>query len=242
MRTHLALALCLATSPALACPAFTGDPGRDLKAALDHYPGITTSQAIAGADCAMKHFRDSQQNEAAYRAESENYTYRYSRLLHEIADLQHRAGKRVRLTGGGQGVTYFRNEIEVRTALLRWCVEDNSACNIYQQTGSLANAYEAAKQGNLLHDWMVDSPPESLAVSNALMVWLKAVNSCPVWDFRPPEGDATRDWRKNCTPSCVSVARDAGAVLAEHGTRISSLKPQIEALVASVRACGEVDD
>lgn len=239
MRTRLAFALCLATSPALACPDFAGVPEADLKAALDYYPSITTSKAIAGADCAMEHFRASQQSEAAYRAERGSDTYRYRRMLHEVADLQHRAGKRVKVAGGGQGVTYFRNEIEVRTALLRWCAEDSTACNIYQQTGLLANAYEAAGQGNDLHDWMLDSPPESLAVSAALRVWLKAVYSCPVWDFRPPERDAARDWRKNCTPGCVSIARDAGTVLAEHGARISSLRPQIEALIASVEACGD---
>lgn len=238
MRNHLALALFLAASPALACPSFKGEPARDLKAALDHYYGITTSQAITGADCAMEHFRASQQDEAAYRAESGSDTYRYRRLLHEAADLQHRAGKRVRETGGGRGVQYFRNEIAVRTALLRWCVEDASACNIYQQTGLLANAFEAAGQAPDLHDWMVANTPESLAVSDALKVWLRAVYSCPVWDFRPPVDGALLVWRENCSPGCVSVARDAGRILVEHGPRISSLKPQVEALVASVEACG----
>ena len=222
---------------ALACPELRGPPAADLKAALDFYPSIAASEVIDGADCAMQHFETARRKDLAYRNEQGSRHYRYGRLLGEIADIQHRAARRVRNTGGGDGARYFGNEIEVRTALLGWCLEDRTACDVYRQLGALANAYEAARQAPDLHDWMVSNSPESLAVGAALKVWLRGVYSCPAWDFHPPVQGALLEWRETCSPSCIAVAKDASRILKEHGPRISSLKDQVQALVESVEAC-----
>ena len=197
---------------ALACPELRGPPAADLKAALDFYPSIAASEVIDGADCAMQHFETARRKDLAYRNEQGSRHYRYGRLLGEIADIQHRAARRVRNTGGGDG-------------------------DVYRQLGALANAYEAARQAPDLHDWMVSNSPESLAVGAALKVWLRGVYSCPAWDFHPPVQGALLEWRETCSPSCIAVAKDASRILKEHGPRISSLKDQVQALVESVEAC-----
>lgn len=234
----LVLVLLGLSSSATACPTIRGeDPAADMKLALDHYAKIGLSGYIAGADCAKKHFEVARAHDAQFREAKSSSTYRYGRLLAEIADLQSKAGTRLRQSGGGTGVKYFRDEIEVRVALLKWCLGDRLACDVYKQLGSLANAYENAGEAADLHDWMLSNSPESLAVKDALKIWLRAVYSCPAWDFRPPTSGSLFTWKEKCSPGCMTVARQAGETLKKHGTRISSLADQISALTASVEKC-----
>lgn len=222
---------------ALACPESIGSPLQLMKSALDYYPTVSASRVIEGADCAMEHFEASRVRENEFRQEKSTINYRYGRFLKEAADLQHRAAKRVRQTGGGNGGDYFANEIRMRTALLGWCLKDANACDAFQQLGALGNAFESARLAPEMHDWMVSNSPESLAVRAVLDIWLRAVYSCPAWDFRPPIERGLFVSKETCSPSCVEVARRASAVLEEHGTRISSLRGQINALTQSVDAC-----
>lgn len=223
---------------ALACPETNGtNPRADMKAALDYYSGINESEIIAAADCALEQFEVSQQFEQAYKAEKSTLNYRYGRFLSEAADLQSRAADRVRQTGGGRGIGYYKRDIRIRTALLGWCLKDESACSINKELGALANAYEFAREATELHDWMVSNSPESLAVGAALDIWLRAVASCPAWDFHPGLKDSLYEWKETCSPACHEVAHDANRVLKEHGVQVSSLKPQVAALTKALTTC-----
>jgi hypothetical protein len=208
-----------------------------MKAALDWYAGATASRSIEVADCAWKHYEKSVQFRDAFKAEESTTNYRYGRFLLEAADLQSRAAKRVKKMGGGTGVNYFRREVQIRTMLLGFCLRAEIACDLHAQLGALANAYEAARQATALHDWMVSNSPDSLAVGAALDIWLRAVASCPAWDFHPPVMESLYDWKQACTPGCREVARDASRVLREHGVRVSSLKSQVAAMTSAVERC-----
>jgi hypothetical protein len=230
-------------SSAMACPSIAAEKPLDaMKIALEYYAKLTASQMIEGADCAMTHFTVAKEQDATFRTEKRTTGYRYGRFLVEIADLQSRAAKRVLQTGGGTGIRYYERDIEVRTTLLDWCLGDSSACEVYKQLGALANAYEAANRGQDLHDWMLSKSPKSLVVADALKVWLRAVYSCPAWDFRPPLLGSLYTWRNPCTPGCITVAREAGKALKDHGPRISSLQDQISSLVNSVNVCDNNDE
>ena len=153
------------------------------------------------------------------------------------ADLQSRAADRLRQTGGGTGIGYYKRDIQIRTVLLGWCLKDESACSLNKELGALANAYEFAREAKDLHDWMVSNPPESLAVAAALDIWLRAVASCPAWDFHPGLKDSLYEWKETCSPACHQVANDANRVFKEYGVRVSSLKPQVAALTKALKAC-----
>lgn len=228
----------VAPGSAAMCPAFDGlRPAANLKAALDWYAGVTEPRSIAAADCAWRQYETSIQSSEAFKAEKSTVNYRYGKFLSEAADLHGRAANRVRQTGGGTGVNYFRREVQIRTTLLGWCLQDATACNVNKELGALAIAYESARQAPEFHDWMISNSPESLAVGAALNIWLRAIASCPAWDFRPPVNGALYDWNQACTPDCREVARDASKVLREHELRLSSLKPQVTAMTAAVEGC-----
>jgi hypothetical protein len=244
MRSILAIAgllMLVAAHGALACPVITGsNPKDDMKAALDYYSGTTLSDLIAHADCAMEQFEVSKRHEEVFWRERGTVNYRYGRFLSEAADLQSRAGDRLRQLGGGTGVKYFERDYTIRSALLAKCLKDESVCNLKKEMSALADAYESARQAQDLHDWMISNSPESLAVDAALKVWLRAVASCPAWDFHPPLKDRSLyDWKGVCSQSCRDVAKDADRVLMEHGVRVSSLKPQLDALNMALQRCTE---
>lgn len=234
----LTLLLALMLPEAAACPQFTGnDPRADLKAALDYFPSAVGARAIAGADCAYGYYRTSTNFEQAFRAEASSHVYRYGRFLSEAADLQHRAARRVRQTGGGRGLPYFENEIQIRKTLLTWCLADPTVCSVHREMGSLANAYELADKAESFHDWMVGNSPRSLEVGDALTIWLRGLASCPVWDFRPPTADSTILWKAACYPVCQSATRDASQVFHRHEVASSSARSLAEAMTRALRNC-----
>lgn len=59
-----------------ACPETNGaDPRADMKMALDYYSGISESEIIAAADCALRQYEVSQQFEEAYKVEKSTINY-----------------------------------------------------------------------------------------------------------------------------------------------------------------------